>query len=122
MDRVQKEDIYLSYPYDSTKPFFQLLEEAVEDPDVISIKVTLYRLSSNSRIISLLEKAAEQGKEVLVVMELRARFDEANNINYSEQLEQAGVRLLYGLSLYKIHSKILLITKKWTAEFPILCI
>ena len=112
MDKVQKEDLFLSYPYDSTKPFFQLLEEAVEDPDVISVKVTLYRLSSNSRIISLLEKAAEQGKEVLVVMELRARFDEANNINYSEQLEQAGVRLLYGLSLYKIHSKILLITKK----------
>ncbi len=112
MERLQKEDLFLSYPYESTKPFFQLLEEAVEDPDVISIKVTLYRLSSNSRIISLLEKAAEQGKEVLVVMELRARFDEANNINYSEQLEQAGVRLLYGLSLYKIHSKILLITKK----------
>ncbi len=112
MDRLQKEDLFLSYPYESTKPFFQLLEEAVEDPNVISIKVTLYRLSSNSRIISLLEKAAEQGKEVLVVMELRARFDEANNINYSEQLEQAGVRLLYGLSLYKIHSKILLITKK----------
>ena len=112
MDRVQKEDLFLSYPYDSTKPFFRLLEEAVDDPDVISIKVTLYRLSSNSRIISLLEKAAEKGKEVLVVMELRARFDEANNINYSEQLEQAGVRLLYGLSLYKIHSKILLITKK----------
>ncbi len=112
MDQVQKEDLFLSYPYDSTKPFFQLLEEAVEDPDVISIKVTLYRLSSNSRIVSLLEKAAEKGKEVLVVMELRARFDEANNINYSEQLEQAGVRLLYGLSLYKIHSKILLITKK----------
>ncbi|MBR5239591.1 MAG: polyphosphate kinase 1 [Clostridia bacterium] len=112
LDRVQKEDLFLSYPYDSTKPFFQLLEEAVDDPDVISLKVTLYRLSSNSRIISLLEKAAEKGKEVLVVMELRARFDEANNINYSEQLEQAGVRLLYGLSLYKIHSKILLITKK----------
>lgn len=112
MDRLQKEDLFLSYPYESTKPFFQLLEEAVADPNVISIKVTLYRLSSNSRIISLLEKAAEQGKEVLVVMELRARFDEANNINYSEQLEQAGVRLLYGLSLYKIHSKILLITKK----------
>ncbi|MBO5408047.1 MAG: polyphosphate kinase 1 [Clostridia bacterium] len=112
LDKVQKEDLFLSYPYDSTKPFFQLLEEAVEDPDVISIKVTLYRLSSNSRIISLLEKAAEKGKEVLVVMELRARFDEANNINYSEQLEQAGVRLLYGLSLYKIHSKILLITRK----------
>ena len=112
LDKVMKEDLFLSYPYESTKPFFQLLEEAVEDEDVISIKVTLYRLSNNSRIISLLEKAAEKGKEVLVVMELRARFDEANNINYSEQLEQAGVRLLYGLSLYKIHSKILLITKK----------
>lgn len=112
LDKVMKEDLFLSYPYESTKPFFQLLEEAVEDEDVISIKVTLYRLSNHSRIISLLEKAAEKGKEVLVVMELRARFDEANNINYSEQLEQAGVRLLYGLSLYKIHSKILLITKK----------
>ncbi|MBQ7792408.1 MAG: polyphosphate kinase 1, partial [Clostridia bacterium] len=104
MDKVLREDLFLSYPYESTKPFFQLLEEAVEDPDVISIQVTLYRLSSNSRIIALLQKAAEQGKEVLVVMELRARFDEANNINYSEVLEQAGVRLLYGLSLYKIHS------------------
>lgn len=112
LDRVLHQDVFLSYPYESTKPFFQLLEEAVEDPDIISIQVTLYRLSSNSRIISLLEKAAEAGKEVLVVMELRARFDEANNINYSEILEQAGVRLLYGLSLYKIHSKILLITKK----------
>lgn len=112
MDKVLREDVFLSYPYESTRPFFQLLEEAVEDPQVISIQVTLYRLSSNSRIISLLQKAAEQGKEVLVVMELRARFDEANNINYSEILEQAGVRLLYGLSLYKIHSKILLITKK----------
>lgn len=112
LEQVQKEDLFLSYPYESTRPFFQLLEEAVEDEDVISIKVTLYRLSNHSRIISLLEKAAEKGKEVLVVMELRARFDEANNINYSEQLEQAGVRLLYGLNLYKIHSKILLITKK----------
>ncbi len=112
MDRVMKEDLLLSYPYDSTRPFFKLLEEAVEDPQVLSIKVTLYRLSSNSRMISLLQKAAEMGKEVLVVMELRARFDEENNINYSELLEQAGVRLLYGLSLYKIHSKILIITRK----------
>lgn len=112
MERVLRQDVFLSYPYESTKPFFRLLEEAVNDPDVTSIRVTLYRLSSNSRIISLLEKAAEKGKEVLVVMELRARFDEENNINYSEILEQAGVKLLYGLSLYKIHSKILLITKK----------
>ena len=116
LDRVLKEDLFLSYPYESTRPFFQLLEEAVEDSDVTSIKVTLYRLSHNSRIISLLQKAAEAGKEVLVVMELRARFDEANNINYSELLEQAGVRLLYGLSLYKIHSKILMITKQTDRE------
>lgn len=112
MEAVEKDDYLLSYPYESTRPFFHLLEEAVNDPDVISVKVTLYRLSHHSRMISLLLKAAELGKEVLAVMELRARFDEENNINYSEILEQAGVQVLYGFGMYKIHSKILLITKK----------
>jgi len=108
---IMKKDIMLFYPFDSTKPFFKLLEEAAGDPEVSSIKVTLYRLSHHSRLIDILLKARDAGKEVVTVMELRARFDEDNNINYSEILENAGAKVLYGPSDYKIHSKVLLITK-----------
>ena len=110
IDTVLKNDVFLSYPYNSTKPFFRLLEEAATNPEVSSIKVTLYRLSHYSKLIDILLKACEAGKEVVAVMELRARFDEDNNINYSEILENAGAKILYGPSEYKIHSKVLLIT------------
>ena len=112
LDTVTKKDVYLSYPYDSTRPFFKLLEEAAADKNITSIKVTLYRLSSYSKLVDILLRACKAGKKVVAVMELRARFDEDNNINYSEILENAGVKVLYGPSDYKIHSKVLLITGK----------
>ena len=114
LEAVTKKDVMLSYPYESTKPFFKLLQEAADAPEVTSIKVTLYRLSSNSKLVDIMLRALENGKEVIAVMELRARFDEDNNINYSEILENAGAKILYGPSDYKIHSKVLLITKENT--------
>ena len=94
------------------KPFIKLLNEAAEDPDVVSIKMTLYRVADRSKIIEALIEAAENGKEVVVLVELRARFDEANNIGMSHRLEDAGCQILYGLGEYKVHSKLCLITKK----------
>lgn len=111
MEQVEKKDVLLSYPYESMKPFLKLLEEAAEDPSVISIKMTLYRVAERSKIIDSLIDAAENGKEVVVLVELRARFDEANNIEMSKRLQDAGCQILYGLGDYKVHSKLCLITR-----------
>ena len=112
IDQIKKKDILLSYPYESMRPFIRLLEQAGQDPDVVSIKMTLYRVAKDSKIIEALIDAAENGKEVVVLVELRARFDEENNIEWSRRLEYAGCRIIYGLDGIKVHSKLCLITKK----------
>ena len=109
---LQNHDMLLSFPFHSTKPFVDLLFEAADDPSVVSIKISLYRLANHSKIASALAHAAEKGKEVLCVLELRARFDEQNNIDYATMLEEAGCTVIYGLSDYKIHAKLCLITRK----------
>lgn len=111
MKKALAQDLFLSYPYDQMKPFLQLIREAANDPCVISIKITIYRLASKAALVDYLRTAAENGKEVTVLMELRARFDEANNINWSESLEDAGCTVIYGLKDYKVHSKVCLITR-----------
>lgn len=110
--QIQKKDVLLSYPFESMKPFIKMLQEAARSEEVVSIKMTLYRVAERSQIVDALIEAAENGKEVIVLMELRARFDEANNIEMSRRLEDAGCQLLYGLDKYKVHSKICLITRK----------
>lgn len=115
--QIEKKDVLLSYPYESMKPFLQLLQEAAEDDSVVSIKMTLYRVAERSKIIDALIEAAENGKEVVVLVELRARFDEANNIEMSHRLEDAGCQILYGLGDYKVHSKLCLITRKTETGF-----
>ena len=109
---VQKHDVLLSYPYQSIRPFIAMLKKAAQDPDVISIKMTLYRMARESQIVQALMEAAENGKEVVALVELRARFDVQNNIDWSKQLEEAGCTVLYGFEDYKVHSKLTLITKK----------
>lgn len=111
MKQVEEKDILLSYPYESMKPFLKLLEEAAHDESVISIKMTLYRVAARSQIVESLIEAAENGKEVIVLVELRARFDEANNIEMSKRLQEAGCQIIYGLGDFKVHSKLCLITK-----------
>ena len=111
MARVEAGDILLSYPYESMDPIIRLLDEAAKDPDVVSIKITLYRIAKNSMVAEKLMEAAENGKDVLVLMELRARFDEENNILWSANLEKAGCRVIYGFNKFKCHSKVLLITR-----------
>ncbi len=108
--QVQQKDRLLFYPYDSVEPFLRLLNEAAENPQVLSIKITIYRLASSSRIAQTLCRAAENGKEVLVLMELRARFDEENNLAWSKMLEESGCQVIYGTEGFKCHSKICLIT------------
>lgn len=108
--RIKDGDLLLSYPYESMEPFLQLIREAAQDPRVMSIKITIYRLARSARLVEYLSAAAENGKEVLVLMELRARFDEQNNIDWSERLETAGCRVIYGFEDYKVHSKVCLIT------------
>lgn len=110
--QIKEEDKLLSYPYESIRPFLHLLTEAAEDPDVISIKMTLYRVAKQSKVVEALIEAAENGKEVVVLVELRARFDEENNIEWSRHLEDAGCQVIYGLDGYKVHSKLCLITRK----------
>ena len=112
LEQIAEKDILLSYPYESIKPFLRLLDEAAADPDVVSMKMTLYRVAKNSRVIKSLCTAAENGKEVFVLVELRARFDEENNIEQSRQLEEAGCRVVYGPAGLKVHSKLCLITRK----------
>lgn len=111
LEQVKKKDVLLSYPFESMKPFIRMLEEAAEDDSVVSIKMTLYRVADRSKIIDALVEAAENGKEVVVLVELRARFDEGNNIEVSKRLEEAGCQILYGLGDYKVHSKLCLITR-----------
>ncbi len=112
LNQIEKKDVLLSYPFESIRPFIRMLQEAANDPDVVSIKMTLYRVADQSKIIEALIDAAENGKEVFVMIELRARFDEANNIEMSHKLEDAGCQISYGLENFKVHSKLCLITKK----------
>ncbi|HHW95559.1 MAG TPA: polyphosphate kinase 1 [Mogibacterium sp.] len=112
IEQIRNKDRLLFYPFDSVEPFLRLLSEAAERPDVLSIKITIYRLASSSRIAQILARAAENGKEVIVLMELRARFDEENNISWSNMLESAGCQVIYGMADFKCHSKICLITLK----------
>ena len=110
--QIMEKDVLLSYPFESIKPFINMLDEAAQDDSVVSIKMTLYRLANKSQIVDALVEAAENGKEVVVLVELRARFDEESNIEYSRKLEEAGCRVIYGLNGYKVHSKLCLISRK----------
>lgn len=110
-EQIKGRDLMLSYPYESVRPLLRLLQEAGQDPEVVSIKMTLYRVAHNSKIVEALVDAAENGKEVVALVELRARFDEENNIGWSRVLERAGCRVIYGLDGLKVHSKLLLITR-----------
>lgn len=110
--QIEKKDVLLSYPFENIKSFTNLLYEAAKDESVVSIKMTLYRLADRSQIVDAMVEAAENGKEVVVLVELRARFDEESNIEYSRKLEEAGCRVIYGLNGYKVHSKLCLITRK----------
>ena len=109
---IEKNDLLLSAPFQSMLPFVDIIYEAADDPEVLSIKITLYRMSSSSKIAAALAYAAERGKDVLCLLELRARFDEQNNIDYSEMLEDAGCRVIYGLPDFKVHSKLCVITRQ----------
>lgn len=108
--QIKKKDALLFYPYETMDPFLQLIREASTDPNVLTIKITIYRLAKKARLVEYLCAAAENGKEVTVLIELRARFDEQNNIDWSERLEEAGCRVIYGMEGYKVHSKVCLIT------------
>ena len=112
IDQIRRKDILLTYPYESMRPFLRLLNEAANDPEVVSIRITLYRVAKISQVVAALAQAAENGKDVLVLVELRARFDEANNVDQSHELEKSGCRIIYGLDKYKVHSKLCLITRK----------
>ena len=112
LDQIAKKDRFLSYPYESIKPFLTMLHEAANDEDVVSIKMTLYRVAKQSKVVEALIEAAENGKEVFVLVELKARFDEDNNIGWSRLLEDAGCHVIYGLDGYKVHSKLCQIVKK----------
>lgn len=116
MKQIRRKDILLSYPYESMEPFLRLIKEASADPNVMTIKITIYRLARKTRLVEYLCAAAENGKEVTVLIELRARFDEQNNIDWSERLEEAGCRVIYGFEGYKVHSKICLITYRHRNE------
>ncbi len=105
-------DILLSYPYESMEPFLQMIREAANDPAVLSIRITIYRLASKAKLVEYLCAAAENGKDVTALIELRARFDEQNNIDWSERMEEAGCKIIYGFEDYKVHSKICLITRR----------
>lgn len=109
---IEKRDLLMSFPFQSMMPFVDLIYEAADDPEVLSIKITLYRMSGSSKIAAALAYAADKGKDVLCLLELRARFDEQNNIDYSEMLEDAGCRVIYGLPEHKVHSKLCVITRQ----------
>ena len=110
-EQIRRADILLAYPYESIRPLLRLLREAGRDPEVVSIRISLYRVARNSKIIEALVDAAENGKDVTAVVELKARFDEENNIGWSRVLEDAGCRVIYGLEGMKVHAKLLLITR-----------
>lgn len=116
MKQIEQHDLLLSYPYESIKPFIRLLDEAAGDDSVVSIKITLYRVARESKVVEALIKAAENGKQVTALVELRARFDEENNIGWSKALEDAGCSILYGPENLKVHSKLLLITRRDGSE------
>ena len=116
MKQIKKKDVLLFYPYESMNPFLKLIKEASTDPNVMTIKITIYRLAKKARLVEYLCAAAENGKEVTVLIELRARFDEQNNIDWSERLEEAGCRVIYGFENYKVHSKLCLITYRNRGE------
>jgi len=116
MRQVRRQDLMLSYPFESMEPFLQMVKEAAHDPAVISIKISIYRVAQRARLIEYLCAAAENGKDVTVLIELRARFDEQNNINWSERLEEAGCRLIFGFDDIKVHAKLCLITRKDRGE------
>ncbi len=116
MRQIKKKDLILFYPYESMDPFLRLIKEAAYDPNVMTIKITIYRLAKKARLVEYLCAAAENGKEVTVLIELRARFDEQNNIDWSERMEEAGCRVIYGFEDYKVHSKICLITYRNRGE------
>lgn len=118
LDQVRESDKLLSYPYESIKPFLTMLHEAATDPKVVSIKMTLYRVAKDSQVVEALCEAAENGKDVLVLVELKARFDEENNIEWSRRLEEAGCTVIYGLNGYKVHSKLCLITRMGESGQP----
>ena len=112
LQQIEEKDKLLSYPFESIRPFLNMLREAANDDSVVSIKMTLYRVARQSKVVEALIEAAENGKEVLVLVELKARFDEENNIEWSRRLENAGCHVIYGLDGYKVHSKLCLITRK----------
>ena len=112
IEQIDEKDLFMHYPYESIKPFIRLLDEAAKDESVTSIKMTLYRVAKNSKVIKALCNAAENGKDVLVLVELRARFDEENNIGWSKLLEESGCHVMYGPQGLKVHSKLCLITRK----------
>ena len=112
MRQLAQQELLLAYPFHSCKPFLNMLYEAADDPEVVSIKISLYRLAGHSKVVSALCHAADRGKDVLCMLELRARFDEQSNIDYSAILEEAGCRVIYGLSDYKVHAKLCVITRK----------
>ena len=116
MRQIKKKDLLLFYPYESMDPFLRLIKEAAYDPNVLTIKITIYRLAKKARLVEYLCAAAENGKEVTALIELRARFDEQNNIDWSERMEEAGCRVIYGFEDYKVHSKICLITYRSRGE------
>ena len=114
---VRKHDVLLAYPYQSIRPFIRMLLRAANDPDVVSIKMTLYRMAADSQIVNALIAAAENGKQVVAMVELRARFDEQNNIDWSKQLQDAGCTVFYGFDDYKVHSKLTLITSRVNGKY-----
>ncbi|MBQ2582222.1 MAG: polyphosphate kinase 1, partial [Ruminococcus sp.] len=116
IEQIDEHDLFLSYPYESIDPFIRLLGEAAEDKQVVSIKMTLYRVAKNSKVVRALCKASENGKEVVVLVELRARFDEENNIGWSKALEESGCHVIYGPPKMKVHSKLCLITRNVDGE------
>ena len=120
LEQIKEKDKLLSYPYESIRPFLDMLSEAANDDEVVSIKMTLYRVAKQSKVVEALIDAAENGKEVLVLVELKARFDEENNIEWSRRLEEAGCTVIYGLDGYKVHSKLCLITKKTNGKNRVL--
>ena len=120
IDQVIEKDRMLSFPFESIRPYIEFLREAANDPEVLSIRITLYRVAKNSKIVERLVEAAENGKEVTVLVELRARFDEENNIEWSRRLEYAGCNVIYGLPGYKVDSKLCLITRKHKGEIQYL--
>jgi polyphosphate kinase 1 len=117
VSQIGRRDVLLAYPYESMEPFLRMIREASADSTVVSIKITIYRLAHKAKLIEYLCNAAESGKEVVVLIELRARFDEQNNIDWSERLEEAGCRLIYGFGEYKVHSKICLITRRIHGDY-----